>query len=177
MDTAKKNKNTSLYWLGLAEFIPLVGAFIGIALILYGIFKYKDKILVAIGSLGVLFTVGAYYFLFYDLKYGKKSGEDFSKIAQKELVGVVSQIELYKLQNSVYPDSLQQLLINDPMLPIEDPLLIRKMEKGKKITFNYKKMGEKYTVFSAGIDAIPYTADDIYPPDSLNNRGGLIKVN
>ena len=55
------------YWWGFLGLIPLLGAFIGIVLLLLGIFRYKDKILVYIGTACILFTVGIYTFLFYNL--------------------------------------------------------------------------------------------------------------
>ena len=57
-----------------------------------------------------------------------------------------------------YPDSLQQL----KGIFIFDPL----MEVGKgtgHATFNYRRIGDQYTVFSSGIDKVPNTRDDIYP--------------
>ncbi len=52
------------YLLGVLGLIPLVGFFVGVALILYGIFKYRDKKLIIIGGSCMLFTVAVYSTLF-----------------------------------------------------------------------------------------------------------------
>jgi hypothetical protein len=176
MSTHRYEKNKPPYLLGLLCLLPLIGALVGIALIFYGIFRYKDKFLIAIGSFGIIFTICIYFFLFQNLKYGSEATKSFAKISQKELNNLVKHVEFYKLQNNKYPDSLEQLEPDGTFL-IQDPLLIRKMDKTIKTDFQYKRIGDKYTLFSVGIDGIPNTADDIYP-DIFNadtTKFGLIK--
>ena len=83
-------------------------------------------------------------------------------------------IEFYKLQNGKYPDNLEQLQDNDPMAPITDAVQGSQMKEHP--FYNYEKVGEKYTLFSSGVDGIAGTKDDFYPqiniPDS--SRIGLI---
>lgn len=176
MNTHRYEKGKPPYLLGLLCLLPLIGALVGIALIFYGIFRYKDRLLIAIGSFGIIFTVCTYFFLFQNLKYGGGATKSFAKISQKELNNLAKHVEFYKLQNNRYPDSLEQLE-PDGMFLIQDPLLIRKMDKIIKADFQYKRIGDKYTLFSVGIDGIPNTADDIYP-DILSadtTKFGLIK--
>jgi hypothetical protein len=151
------------YLIGLLCLLPLIGAFVGIALILYGIFKYRDKWLIIIGSAGLIITIAAYSFLFYNLKYGKETSKGFAKISQMELNSLIKNIEFYKIEKGKYPDSLEELRVDDKMIIIEDPLLTRKMNDNIKSTFQYQKIGSGYTLFSVGIDEIPNTIDDIYP--------------
>ncbi|MGG9972609.1 type II secretion system protein GspG [Ferruginibacter sp. SUN002] len=157
--------------------IPLVGAFVGISLILNGLFKYKSRKLVVIGSAGVLFTVFVYSMVFYSVKYGNPKG--VAEISQTYLNSVVKDVEFYKLQNGTYPDILEQLVVNNKLAYICDPLLTRKMDNSIKTTFEYKKIDNKYTLFSVGIDGISHTPDDIYPvivmPDTV--KFGLIRSN
>lgn len=172
-----KSKDKPPYLIGILCILPLIGAFVGIALILYGIFRYKDKLLIMIGSFGVILTVVVYSLLFYNLKYGKSTAEQFAKISQTDLNKLVTDIEFYKLQNGVYPDSLQQLTKNNNIVVITDPLLTRKMDKRINILFRYQKIGDKYTLYSVGIDGIPRTADDIYPAIGQDSsKVGLIRV-
>ena len=170
------NKNPP-YKLGLLCLIPLIGAFVGIGLIINGVFKYKNKWLVIIGLGGILFTVAAYSFLFYELRNGKESAKSFADIAQKQLNGLVQNIEFYKLEKGEYPDSLDQLQPKDMATNINDPLLVRKMDNKIDTKFHYQKIDSGYTLFSIGIDGIPKTSDDIYP--NISNSGkpkiGLIK--
>lgn len=110
------------YLLGLVCFIPLIGAFVGVALLLYGLIKYKDKWLSLIGILGILFTVGIYSFLFYYMKNGDLSKKGFSEISQMHLNNLVKNIEFYKIQHGQYPDNLKQLLTDDKLAPVTDAI-------------------------------------------------------
>jgi D-alanyl-lipoteichoic acid acyltransferase DltB (MBOAT superfamily) len=172
-----KNRNPP-YLLGLLCLIPIVGIFIGIGLILAGIFRYKDRKLILIGLIGILITVAIYSFLFYKLDFRKNTIDGFAKISQEDVNDLVKEIEFYKLTNDRYPDSLQQLINSDKIISINDPLLIIKMDEKIKTTFQYKKLGQKYTLFSAGIDGISGTRDDIYPNIVVvdTSKFGLIRV-
>ena len=68
--TARENAAQSKppYLLGLLGFIPLVGAFVGMGLFLYGLIKYKDKWLMLIGIGGIAFSVVIYSTLFWGMK-------------------------------------------------------------------------------------------------------------
>jgi len=63
--TALSAKSKPPYLLGLLCLIPLVGACVGIGLLLYGLLKYKDKWLSIIGAAGIVWTVVFYSGLFY----------------------------------------------------------------------------------------------------------------
>ena len=162
------NSGKHLYgrgWLGL---IPLVGGFVGIGLIILGVFKYRDKKLIIIGTAALLFTVAIYSSLFYITAYSDTVGKGTAKISEKFLNSLVKDIEYYKLKNGSYPDSLEQLRSNDDIVQIYDPILTR-LPGAKDTKFNYKKTGDTYILFSSGLDRIPNTKDDIYPTESLNN--------
>ena len=153
-------------WLGL---IPLVGGFVGLGLIFLGFFKYKDKKLVLIGFAALMFTVTIYSSLFYYTEYSDVGGKQFAQTSQDFLNSLVKVIEFYKQQNGSYPDSLEQLLPNNKLAWINDPLLSRR--PGTKNTkFNYKRTGDTYILFSSGLDRIPNTKDDIYPTVTLKDN-------
>ena len=156
------------YGLGFLGLIPLVGLFVGIGLILYGIIKYKDKKLTAIGIACVIFTVIVYSSLFYvgfKSDFGKNGWE---RHAQMQLNSLVKHIEFYKLENGQYPDSLQQLESNDEFIFILDPTQSARNEK--RPYYKYKNLGDKYLLFSSGTDRIPNTNDDIFPQIKSNNE-------
>jgi hypothetical protein len=151
------------YLLGLLCLIPLVGAFVGVGLILYGIFKYKDKLLTCFGILGLVITIVVYSYLAHQLKYGKDETKSFNIIARREINMLKNDLELYKKKYGIYPDSLEQVrLINESSI-IDDPFLVRKMDKSIKTKFFYIKDGGYYKLFSVGADQIQNTNDDIYP--------------
>ncbi|MBK7443610.1 MAG: hypothetical protein IPI65_19480 [Bacteroidetes bacterium] len=166
-------KNKPPYLLGLFCVIPLIGALIGLALLLYGIYKYKDKRLIVIGSAGILWTIIAYTAIY--LVGTRTSGfqNSFKESSQMQLNRLVQNLEYYNLSHGQYPDSLMQLLIDDKMAPIYDPM---QGFNAKNIYYNYEKIGNKYLVFSSGVDCVPKTDDDLFPKLTIadSSKIGLI---
>ena len=158
------------YLIGILCLIPLVGALIGFGMIMFGIFQYRDKWVVFIGAIGILVTV---YFIKSNDLHSKSSIKNFAAGDKYELNDLVKQIEFYKLQNGVYPDSLKQIDVKGEMVIINDPIL--SLSECKNTLFNYHRIGKKYTLFSSGIDTIPNSADDIYPSLKIDtSKIGLI---
>jgi hypothetical protein len=157
------NQNNPPYWIGFFCLLPLIGALIGITLIWMGVFRYKSKRLIAIGIAGVMLTVFVYYFLFYDMRHGANTAREYAKISQKQIDSLANIIEYYKVKKGVYPDSLEQIREIDEIVGINDPLLIRRLDKELNSNYSYEKTGDKYVLFSVGIDGVAHTADDIYP--------------
>jgi hypothetical protein len=170
-------KSKPPYLLGLLCLIPLIGGFVGLGLLLYGLIKYKDKWLTIIGAFGILFTVGIYSFLFYYMKHGELSKKGFADISQSELNSLVKNVEFYKMQHGQYPDSLQQLLDDDKLAPITDA--IQSVQERQNSYYNYQKSGNKYLLFSSGQDGIPNTNDDLFPQVTVSDSSkiGLLKRN
>jgi hypothetical protein len=75
----------------------LVGTFVGLGLLLYGLIKYKDKWLSIIGAIGILFTVLVYGSLFYDMKNASIFKKGFVDISEMQLNSLAKNIEFYKL--------------------------------------------------------------------------------
>lgn len=177
LSTSRLNKSSVFYKtskppyaIGLLGFVPIIGAIVGIGLILYGIFKYRDKWLILIGIAGISFTIVVYSFLNYA---GKKNlfSDGFVNMDKRTLNSLVKEVEFYKVQNGIYPNRLEQLDIKDEFISTSDPLMMH--EKNNK--FNYHLIGNGYTIFSSGIDRIPNTVDDIYPTLAIDTtKMGLI---
>jgi len=102
---------------------------------------------------------------------GIKQG--FAEISKMQINELVMHIEFYKLQHGHYPDNLPQLQEADGLVPITDAAIGMQT---KIVYYNYEKIGEKYTLFSSGMDGIPGTGDDFYPQISIpdSNKIGLI---
>jgi len=151
----------------------MIGAFVGLGLLLVGTIRYKDKKLAIIGVAGIVWSIILYggLMLFATSRSGKA---DFKPFTQNDLNQLVAEIELYKLQRGHYPDSLKQLKSIDKFTPLNDPIQFR---PGKS-SFIYGRVGDKYYLFSSGLDGIPNTKDDLYPsidiPDST--KIGLIRA-
>jgi len=150
-----------VYLIGLLCFIPLIGAIVGLVLIILGISHYKDKVFVIIGALGILFTVAMYSSLFYYVNTSSSFDGGFAELEQMEVNDLVKSVEFYKLQNGTYPDSLKQIQTRNSMTSIDDPALVFK--KKTSTQYQYQKKGNKYLLFSVGKDGLKNTPDDIYP--------------
>ena len=171
-----KPKTNPQYWWGFLGLIPLLGAVVGIVLILLGILRFKDKVLVYIGTACILFTVGIYSYLFYQMRNSNEIASGFATIAQMQVNGLVKDIEFYKMQNGVYPNKLEDLQENDKLVSIVDPILLSHSTEGN-LNYHYENVGDKYRLYSVGVDRIENTADDIYPTlaGSDSTKIGFIK--
>lgn len=163
-----------LYFLGLLCLIPLVGAFVGLVLLLFGLIKYKDKWLVIIGAFGIVFTIVIYSWLFVSMKHSDTFKEGFSKLSQMQLNSLVKNVEFYKLQNAEYPERLEQLQEDDQLVPIHDVIQGARMKPNSY--YHYERVGDKYLLFSSGPDGVPHTKDDLYPQITIRDSSkiGLI---
>jgi hypothetical protein len=151
------------YWFGLLGFIPILGGIVGVILLLIGIFKFKDKLLMLIGSICIVFSIQYYVSLFKFIQQGFGLKPDFSFISKTQMNGLIKEIEFYKVQHGSYPDSLEQTENNvNYFASSYDPSLTENTSKTKS-KYRYQKVGDKYRLFSAGRDGINNTADDIYP--------------
>ncbi len=168
-------KSNPPYLLGLLCLIPLVGAFVGFGLLLYGLIKYKDKWLSIIGAAGIAWTIIVYSTLFYETTHASIFKKGFAEISQKQLNTLVKNIEFYKLEHGQYPDSLTQLLIDDKLAPIND--FTQVLQRRKKSYYNYKKVGKKYLLFSSGQDGIPNTGDDLFPQVTITDSSKIGLIN
>ena len=173
--TTIPTKSKPPYLLGLLCLIPLVGAFVGLGLLLYGLLKYKDKWLSIIGAAGILWTIIVYSTLFYAGTHASVFTKGFEDISQMQLNSLVKNVEYYKLTHGRYPDSLQQLLEEDKLAPINDAAQGMKIKKSSY--YNYEKIGDKYSLFSSGQDGITNTKDDLFPQVKITDSSkiGLIK--
>ncbi len=170
---ASKEASKPPYLLGLLGFIPLVGFFVGIGLTLYGLIKYKDKKLIIIGVFCMLFTVFVYSFMIFGIEKLDIAKEGNVKMTQFQINGLIKDVEFYKLENGSYPDSLKQLETNEGFVNIQDP--VKGLKAREKDVFIYKNLGDKYLLFSVGLDGKPNTKDDIYPKVKENSNIGWVK--
>ncbi len=165
-----------LYRFGLLGLIPNVGIIAGIVLLFKGLFTYKDKKLVVIGIADVLFTFIFWYSVSHIVDNSKSNNDSLTIMAQSKLNSITKDIEFYKIKYGNYPDSLEQATKDDKFAFIYDPFLSFS-EKGNDVSYHYKKIRDKYTLFSVGIDKIPNSSDDIYPTSTKGDttKFGLIK--
>lgn len=164
------------YWVGLICVIPLIGFFAALFFLIKGLFSYRNKGFVIVGIFGVLLNVGYFSMPFLMLRYNKQTIHGFEVMSQDKLNNLVGQIEIYKKLNGGYPDSLTELKTLNSQADLVDPLQIRRFRKDINNYYEYERIGDKYTIFSVGVDGIPHTQDDLYPiVNSDSTNIGLIK--
>lgn len=175
-DLAHKRRLKKFYYLSLWCLFPGLGLLIGIVLLFYAVFIFKNIksvlliLLTMAGGFGIIKLDPAN--LRNDMLYGKDSENRYSLLARSELDIIVKNLELYKLKHQRYPDSLKQLKKDNPgPVFIIDPLQARNHARDpiayKFIYFYYIPKDTTYELFSAGVDGIPHTQDDIYPQTPL----------
>jgi hypothetical protein len=79
------------------------------------------------------------------------------------------------LTHGQYPERLEQLTDEDKLAPIYDAA--QGMNAKGIVLYNYKKIGDKYSLFSSGQDGMPNTKDDLFPDVIITDSSkiGLIK--
>jgi len=162
------------YWYGIFTIIPIVGLIIGILLIRKGILL-RNRIIFFIGVFGILLTASFFVGGLFYSKYSDVGKAKRVELARISLSMVMRDIEYYKIQFGIYPDSLEELKSVDRMVFIMDPLSQKGIFSTKLNYLHYKKFDSShYTLFSAGLDRIPNTADDVYPFVSDSSKSGLV---
>ena len=175
--------HTAAYVLAAISFIPLIGLLFGIAALVLSILGWRKrgaKIVALIASLGMLCTVALYGALFYFgfVQRGGVYDELRQQLAVNNLSTLVSEIEFYRLQHGVYPESLEQLQKSQSNKPIfiydtsSTPLSSEPFR-----LFYYERSGDAhYYLRSVGNDGEPFTGDDILPDigQSENGKIGLL---
>ena len=156
-------------WFGL---VPIWGCICGVILFYKGLIEYKDRKLAIIGANCIALTVCFLTFMNSDYMSNINRKQSL-KAVNGDLNRIVQEIEYYKIKNGIYPDSLPQIIKDN-----KTEILYDFMAKHIAIPYHYKKIGNKYTLFSVGVDGIPFTDDDIYPTTGMNDTSkfGLIKA-
>jgi len=175
----KAKDGSHLYYWGFLGLIPNIGVVAGIYLIYNGIIRYKKKWLVIIGLADILFTIIFWTLIFPNLSFDLGINDVEKQMAQAGVNQIVKNIEFYKMQTGVYPDSLEQLGLENTFPTTVDYFSIEDSNKNKQ-DYIYKKVQyNRYTLFSVGMDHIPYTKDDICPTVTFGDttKFGWIHLN
>ncbi|MBV4356418.1 hypothetical protein [Pinibacter aurantiacus] len=169
-------KPGALYVLGILCFIPVLGFIAGVVFLTIGIIYYKDKWFSLMGVFGIVWTIACYATLFYVGFHSSVGRQGFADLSQSNLNSLVGEIEFYKVQHGHYPDKLEELKANNKFIFINDPTQSTFLSKTTSL-YNYENKGDKYILFSSGVDNIPHTKDDLFPKITITDSSkiGLIK--
>ena len=174
LSPAKAPENRLGYVIAGASFIPLLGIPFGLTAIVLGIVR-RTWGSVVLGASGILFSVVLYGSLFYFGFYQRGGIYDKlrAQMAVTMLNRAVKDIEFYKLQHGHYPATLSEMNtkdINNPVSVIDPTIMQRWGSKGIFFFYELEPDGKSYFVRSVGADGIPFTADDILPTLSEDER-------
>ena len=159
-----------MYVIGGMSFIPLIGVLFGIIAITWGLVAKNTKLAI-VGTCGIAVTVILYGALFYFgfVQNGGVYDDLREKMAETQLVNAVQSIEFYKVQNGVYPVSLEELRDNLPKnsaVFLFDPT-IKKLAQQKM--YYYKLIdASSYHIRAHGADGVINTPDDVIPKPIKN---------
>lgn len=165
-----KNKSIYIVLALIGFFIPFIGLLIGAYLTFVGA-RLKERVILALGifdlSLGIVIVSIWGYHTFVDRSGFYEAGTTASN---ERLVMLIESIEFYKQNNGSYPDNLD--LINFPSGLYTDMDPLQALAKNANKKFRYIKDGDVYYLFSAGVDGIDYTQDDLLPnTEGMRNIG------
>lgn len=162
------------YGIGGLSFIPLIGIPFGLVAIIWGVVRSAWG-LACMGVAGILFSVVLYGSLFY-FGFHQRGGvydELRGRMAVTMLNDLVKEIEFYKLQHGHYPAALSEFNTKDTKKPVftMDPTA---MQRGDAINafffYELEPEGKFYFLRSVGADGVPFTADDVLPSLSEEER-------
>ena len=154
---------------GLLCLIPLVGIFVGIVMIFYGLLKYKNWYFTLIGLFGIIWSIIVYSSLYYYGTHNKAANKSKVIFTEGMLNKVDMSLSFYKNEYNFYPDSLSELNKVDSFPQYIDPFKLEKIrlkETKNDLLFEYKKVNDGYVLYSVGIDEKKHTSDDIYSKNS-----------
>ena len=179
MSEERKKLGGVAFVFGGLSFIPLVGVPFGLVAIVWGLAtdRIGGKKLALVGGGGIVFTMALYSALFY-FGFVQRGGiYDMlrEKVAESEITSLVQTIEFYKVQNGVYPESLETLQESLPegsTVVVFDPTDMRL--GGRSRYFHYELIdSEHYYLLGVGPDGEPFTADDIVPKMEVGPQSGV----
>ncbi|PLY05046.1 MAG: hypothetical protein C0625_13495 [Arcobacter sp.] len=171
MSTEEKNKHgVGAFVLAGISFIPLIGIFTGVICIIIAAIgrKTNSRLLGFLGFAGIIFSVVLYGSMFYKLFQGDGlGGKNFEPHAISAMTSLVRNIEYIKLQSGSYPKNMEEVRGNlkegEIVFSYDVSGPMKMGQKQRDFHYEVINNGNNYLLFGVGLDAEPFTQDDIYP--------------
>ena len=185
METINKTKHgAGAFVLAGISFIPLIGVITGLICIINALVSRKanSKLLGGLGFTGIMVSVILYGVVLPNLFNNENFSKQFEPHAISAMTSLVRHIEYYKLQNNRYPSSMEELRSNlkegEMVFSFDVSGPISMGQKQRDFYYEVINNGTSYLLFGVGVDATPFTEDDIYPLIDTNkdkNIGWVMK--
>lgn len=170
MEPIKKKKHgPGAFVLAGISFIPLIGVVPGIICIINALIGQKEnsKLLGFLGFAGIMVSVILYGIVLPSMFNNKDFSKSFEPHAISAMTSIVRHVEYYKLQNKRYPRSMEELRANlkegEIVFSYDVSGPISLSEKPREFYYEVINNGNNYLLFGIGVDATPFTEDDLYP--------------
>jgi hypothetical protein len=169
MNISKKKHGTGAFILAGFSFIPLLGVVPGGLCVVNALVcrKENSNFLGLLGSTGIILTIFLAGFVLPRMVNSEQFVKGLEPHARSTMTSLVRHIEYYKLQHGEYPQSIKALR-ND----LKEGELSFSFDISAPTTlgmtareFHYELIngGRNYMLLGVGMDATPYTEDDVYP--------------
>lgn len=167
-----KKHGAAMFVLAGISFLPVLGVPFGIACIVVALgSRYANsKLLGILGGSGILVTVLLFGVVFPSLMSqldDPKFYKTFEPQAKSAMTLLVRTIEYYKLQNSRYPTSLEELRESwsegEMVVTFDFSAPTNADEEQPEFYYEVVRDGQNYLLFGVGQDREPFTEDDIFP--------------
>lgn len=166
----KKKHGAGAFVLAGISFIPLIGVLTGTICILNAaITRRPNSILLGmLGFAGIMVSVVLYGSIFYKMYDGEGfGGKDFEPHAISAMTSLIRNIEYIKIQNGTYPQSMEEVRANlkegEMVFSFDVSGPMKMGEQQRDFYYEVVNDGNNYLLFGIGVDATPFTEDDIYP--------------
>ena len=165
----RKKHGAGAFVLAGFSFIPLLGVLTGIICILNAIIARRpnSKLLGLLGFSGIMVSVILYGVILPGMFNNSDFSKKFEPHAISSMTSLVRNIEYIKLQSGAYPESMEEVrasLKEGEMVfsyDVSGPATMGETQRD----FYYEVIndGNNYLLLGIGLDATPFTEDDIYP--------------
>ena len=175
---ARRQASWPLLVVAACSFLPGLGFFFAAGAVSWALLSSRPRrrLALALGVGGAVFNIVGSLFLVAAFSGSPDVQHAQAELTRRQLTSLVAAIDDYRRRHGAFPAdlrALQRAAIPFRVIPINDQSR-GLLHLGRLYVYRVAADGESYDLFSAGVDGIPGSADDIRPdlPDSVAARSG-----
>lgn len=162
---------------GIFSLIPFLGVFFSVVAITLGILRWKrgGKFIVTLGVAGILVTgaLSGYLYHRFSRPANMFSEKVYRQATERQLNECVKAIEYFHQTEGKYPADLQALQAKNKDLSIADMTSWSSWRNIQTLMYDLSLSGDTYYLFARGKDREAFTADDILPAVTEEERSRI----